>query len=190
MGGFQTGPALFLCNEALHDAAFQEFALRKIACLLLLVVLLSGCSTFINAPVVTVQDLKVVSVDPTGAGMELYLTVNNPNSFDVKLQGYSYDLKVMTLLLAKGGAREEVKFAAMAESDLRIPIRISFGDLVEIFKRKPDPEKIPYQLVAGLDLETPFGQMTVPVNRTGTCAIPKKFRPSALFGKLADVFRF
>ena len=164
--------------------------MKKLACLLLLFVLLTGCTTFVKAPEVTVQDLNVVSLDAGGAGMELYLKVNNTNTFDLSLQGYSYDLKIMALPLAKGGAREEVKFLASAETDLRIPIRISYGELLEILKRKPDPDEIPYQLAAGLDLDTPMGQMTVPVSRTGTYAIPKQYRPSALFGRISELLRF
>ncbi|QXE89090.1 LEA type 2 family protein [Geomonas subterranea] len=164
--------------------------MRKIVCLLSLIVLLSGCGKLVSAPVVTVQDLNVVSVDPAGAGMELYLKVRNTNSFDVQLQGYSYDIKIMALPLAKGGAREEVNFPANEETDVRIPIRITYSDLLEILKRKPDPDKIPYQVAAGLDLETPMGQMTVPVKKSGTYAIPKKYRPAAIFGKLADFLKF
>lgn len=163
--------------------------MKKNVYLLLLFVLLAGCTT-VQDPVVTVKDLNVVSLGPAGAGMELFLRIRNPNSFDVRLQGYSYDLKVMALPLASGGAREEVKFAGKAETDLRIPIRISYGDLLEILKRKPDPDNVPYQLAAGLDIETPVGQMTVPVNRTGTYAIPKQYRPSALFGVLGNLLKF
>lgn len=157
--------------------------------LLLTVVALSGCTRFVTQPMVTVEDLSVVSLDPTGAGMELYLKVKNPNSFDLKLQGFSYDLRVMALPLAKGGARDEVKFPAQGEADFRIPIRISYQDLIEILKRRPDPDRVPYQLAAGLELETPVGEMTVPVNRTGTYAIPKQYRPSALFGRISDFFK-
>lgn len=163
--------------------------MKKIAYLLLLLTMLAGCTT-VHQPVVTVKDLNVVSLDPAGAGLELFLRIKNPNSFDVTLQGYSYDLKVMAFPLAKGGAREEVKFAREAESDLRIPIRITYGDLLEILKRKPDPDHVPYQLAAGLDIETPMGQMTVPINRTGTYAIPKQYRPSAIFGVLGNLLKF
>ena len=163
--------------------------MKKTLSLLLVLVALSGCTSFVAHPVVTVEDLNVVSLDPTGAGMELYLKVKNPNSFDVMLEGYSYDLKVMALPLAKGGAREELKFPAKGEADVRIPIRISYQDLIEILKRKPDPDRIPYQVAAGLELETPMGEMTVPVQRTGTYAIPKQYRPSALFGRISDFFK-
>lgn len=163
--------------------------MRKIALLLLLLVVLTGCTKFVTEPVVTVRDLSVVSLDGGGAGMELLLTVKNANSYDVTLLGYSYDLKVMSLPLAKGGAREEIKFAADSETDLRIPIKVSYGDLLEMFKRRPDPDRIPYQLMAGLDLETPLGQLTVPVKRTGTYAVPKQYRPTAILDKLSDFFK-
>jgi LEA14-like dessication related protein len=163
--------------------------LRKGAYLLLLFILLAGCTMFVKDPVVTVKDLNVVSLDGGGAGMELYLNVKNTNSFDVSLLGYSYDLKVMAFPLAKGGGREEIKFPSGTATDLRIPIRVSYGDLLEILKRKPNPDSIPYQLSAGLDLETPLGHLTVPVNRNGTYAVPKQYRPSSLLNQLTDFFR-
>jgi LEA14-like dessication related protein len=156
--------------------------------LLLLLVSLTACTALVKEPVVSVKDLNVVSLDSAGAGMELYLGVTNPNSYEITLKGYSYDLKVMALPLAKGGAREEIRFPANAETDVRIPIRLSYADLLEILKRKPNPDAVPYQLAAGLDVETPVGHLTVPVNRTGTYAIPKQYRPSGILNKLSDIF--
>lgn len=191
MGGFRFGTRPFSSPDA--PSPFlkieQEFGLKKILILLLLLVTVSGCGGVLN-PQITMQDLNVVSLDTSGAGMELFLRVKNPNKFDILLKGYSYDLKVMALPLAKGGAREEVRIPGRAETDLRIPIRVGFSDLLEILKRKPDPDRIPYQLAAGLDLDTPVGQVTVPFSRTGTYAIPQKYRPATLFGKVTDLFRF
>jgi LEA14-like dessication related protein len=167
----------------------MENVLRKGAYLLFLFVVLSGCTMFVKDPVVTVKDLNVVSLDGGGAGMELNLNVKNPNRFDITLLGYSYDLKVMALPLAKGEAREGIKFPARSETDLRIPIRISYGDLLEIFKRKPNLDSIPYQFTAGLDLDSPLGQLAVPVHRNGTYAIPKQFRPSFIIDKFTDFLR-
>lgn len=150
--------------------------MKRFIYLLFMVVLLAGCSTVVQKPVVTVKDLNVVSLDTSGAGMELYLNVENTNPFDITLQGYSYNLNIMALPLAKGGAREQIRFRANDATDLRIPIRISYSDLIEILKRKPDPDKIPYHVTAGLDIETPVGQMTVPIDRKGTYALPEEYR--------------
>jgi LEA14-like dessication related protein len=168
----------------------RSLLLRKIALpFLLMLMLLSGCTRFVNKPVVKVKDLTVVSLDGGGAVMELYLNVKNTNPYDIRLQGYSYDLKVMALPLAKGGARDEIKFPSEGETDVRIPIRISYRDLYEILKRRVDPDNIPYQLSAGLDLDTPMGQMTVPVNSSGTYAIPNEYRPATILNKMTDFFK-
>jgi LEA14-like dessication related protein len=162
---------------------------RKGISLLLFVLLCTGCTMFVKAPEVTVRDFRVVSLDGAGAGMELYLTVQNKNSYGIKLLGYNYDLQVMALPLARGAVREEVNFPSDTATDLRIPVKVSYGDLIEIFKRRPDPEHIPYALTAGLDLDTPLGQMNVPVNRTGTYALPKQYRPGAILNRLGDFFK-
>ena len=176
-------------NADPHKASFKERRLRKSLYLLLLFTLLTGCTTLVQKPVVTVKDLNVVSLDAGGAGMELYLNVENPNPFEVSLLGYSYDLKVMALPLARGDAREAIRFPSGTATDLRIPIRISYADLLEIFKRKPDPDNIPYQIAAGLDLETPLGQLTVPVHKNGTYAIPKQYRPESILNNLSNFFK-
>jgi len=162
---------------------------KKAVWLVALVLMLTGCTLFVKEPQVAVRDLNVVSLEPTGLGMELYLTVNNPNSFDVRLLGYSYDLKVMALPLAKGGARDEVRFAGKSETGLRIPVKIGYNELIEILKRMPDPDHIPYTLSAGLDLETPVGQRSIPVNRTGTYAVPPQYRPGNLLKGLGNLFK-
>jgi len=163
--------------------------LRKSAFLILLFILCTGCKLFIKEPVVTVKDLSIVSLNGGGAGMELRLKVKNPNSFDVRLLSYNYDLKVMELSLAEGAVRDGIEFPAGGEAELLIPIHISYGDLLEIFKRKPNLDSIPYRLSAGLDLKTPLGEMTVPVSRNGTYAIPKQYRPAAALNRLTDFLR-
>ena len=168
----------------------MELALKKIAFLLPLFALLCACNTMIGAPKVSVAGLNVVSLDTAGAGMELKLQVQNPNPFELRLQGYRYDLEVVSFPLVRGEAREEVTFPAGGETEVRIPIRITFRDLVRIVKSKPDLNRIPYRLNAGLDVATPIGAMTVPVDRTGTYALPEKYRPATLFGKLTDFIKF
>ena len=111
------------------------------------------------------------------------------NPFDITLQGYSYNLNIMALPLAKGGAREQIRFRANDATDIRIPIRISYSDVIEILKRKPDPDKIPYHVTAGLDIETPVGQMTVPIDRKGTYAIPEEYRLLNLLNTLTNFIR-
>ena len=167
--------------------------MKKLLCLFSLLMVLTclcaGCGLYVKQPAVTVHSLDVVSLNAAGLGMELYLTVHNPNSYDIKLMGYDYDVKVMALPLAKGSAHDQIVFPAGADTDLRIPVTVSYGDLLEIFKRGPDPDRIPYTLKAQLDLDTPLRRVTVPVTKSGTYAVPRQYRPGAFLNRLGDFLR-
>ena len=68
-------------------------------------------------------------------------------------------------------------------------MRLKFGDLLEIAKRQPDPDRIPYQIDARLHLGTPLGEMVLPVTKNAVLAIPLKFRPAMFINNLQDALR-
>lgn len=136
-----------------------------------------GCGLLLNPPDVQVKDVSVVAFDSKAVEVELFLTVNNPNPFSLRLLGYSYDLKVMALPLATGGARETVEFKAGTTTDVRLPVRVAFRNVYELLKRGPDPEKLPYTLNAGLEVDSPLGIHVFPVEKNGIMKIPEKYRP-------------
>lgn len=163
--------------------------MQKTALALLVLMLFTGCKFLVKEPVVTVQELSVQSVDGGGAGMQLRLKVKNTNAFDLRLLGYRYRLQVLELPLAQGEARVEATFPAGGEGEFSIPVRVSYRDLLEIFKRKTDPEQVPFQLIAGLDLDTPLGKMSLPVQKSGSYAIPKQFRPGPMLDRVLDFLK-
>jgi LEA14-like dessication related protein len=161
--------------------------MKKLSMLLLLLLLLVGCSSMVADPDVKVSRVNVVGFDSSGLDLEFYLNVDNPNSFGVKLEGYSYDVQVMTLPVARGGARERVLFKPASTTDMRLPVRVQYRDMLEVLKRRPDPDRVPYRLSAGLDLDTPVGKMTVPIDRTSTFAVPEEYRPSWMMKRISEL---
>ncbi|RNC67764.1 MAG: hypothetical protein ED859_12915 [Desulfuromonadales bacterium] len=137
-----------------------------------------SCSFLVSEPQVKVKDLGLVGVGANGAELEFLLAVTNPNSFPLVLKGYTYDVSVMAMPLTKGGTRERIEFPAGETTDVRLPVRIAFKDLLEIMKREPDLNKIPYRFIGGLEVETPLGTSTVPVSKAGDFAVPERYRPS------------
>jgi LEA14-like dessication related protein len=142
------------------------------------VVVISGCSSFVQKPKVLLKSASFVGLDQGGADIEFSLGITNPNSFDVSLLGYTYDLKVMALPLAAGGLRENYRLKSGQETDVRLPVRVSFADLFEVLKRKPDLERIPYRLNAQLQVDTLMGEIPVPFEIESTFALPEKYRPA------------
>jgi LEA14-like dessication related protein len=157
--------------------------------LILSLILLSGCTAFIIKPEVTVKDIKLVGLDTGGIDLDFYLSVKNTNSFDLKMKSYNYDVKIMALPLAKGASLETHDFYAKSAADLLIPVKISYNDLIEILKRRPNPDAIPYQLHADLTADTTLEEMIIPVNKSGTVYIPKEYRPSSMLKKIDDFLK-
>lgn len=154
--------------------------MKKLLMLFVGMVFCAGCSLFAGKPEVAVKDLNVVGVGVGGVELEFLLTVTNPNSFPLVLQGYTYDVNVMALPLTKGGKRERIEFPADKATDVRLPFKVAYGDLWEILKRQPDPKRIPYRLSAGFEVETPFGTTTVPVSKESFFAVPERYRTSGV----------
>ena len=149
----------------------------------------AGCAMFVAEPTVTVQRTYLINLDSRGVDLEFLLAIQNPNAFGLTLNGYHYDLQVVTLPVARGGARDRVEFKGNGTTDLRLPVRIEFKDLIAIMKRRPDPDKIPYRLQAGLDLETPMGQLLIPIDKADSFAVPDHYRPSFYLTEIPEFVR-
>lgn len=161
----------------------------RLITLCILAFLLTACTVFVKDPQVAIKRTNILALDTAGFDVECYLGVKNPNSFDISLLGYTYDLQVMALPLAAGGLQQTVVFPAGGETDLRLPVRIKYSDLLEILKRRPDPDKIPYRLEARLHLGTPLGEMIIPVVSDSTLSLPEAYRPGTYLDRIRDLLR-
>lgn len=158
--------------------------------LLLIVAMVSfGCSSLVNTPQVEIRRASLVSLDTSGADIELYLSVTNPNMFDLSLLGCTYDLRVMTLPLFSGGLQESTLFRSGSKTDMRLPLRIKFSDMAALLKRRPDPDSIPYELNARFQVRTFAGEMTIPVEKSSTFAIPEEYRPAYYLDRFRDILK-
>jgi LEA14-like dessication related protein len=163
--------------------------MRRFVAILLLFSLISGCSTFIQEPRIAIKATSLVGLDSSGIDVEFYLGITNPNSFDLSLLGYTYDLRVMTLPLSTGGTQETIIFPAGKETDMRLPVHLTFSNLVEIIKRQPNLDKLPYRMNARLHIKGPLGEMVLPVEKNDTLKVPERYRPAAAINLLRDALR-
>ena len=155
--------------------------------ILLCSLLFCGCSFFIKEPQVTVTRANIIGLDTSGADIECALVIFNPNSFDLTLRGYTYDLRIMSLPLSSGGLQEALSIPAGKETDMRLPFRIKYVDLLEIIKRRPDPDRVPYRIQANLQLATPLGSMLIPIDKSDVLKIPENYRPERYLKSLLNL---
>lgn len=161
-------------------------ALRLI-CAVLMTLVFSACSVFMEEPKVILKQTSIVGFDSGGVDVEFYLGVTNPNSFDLSLTGYTYNLRVMTLPLASGGSQNRIVFTGKQETDMLLPIRVRYSDLYAIIKRGPNPDMVPYLLNAQLHMAAPTGSLTIPVTRSGVFSVPDKYRPATYLNYLQEL---
>ncbi len=154
--------------------------------LTILLVLLanSGCASLVTSPHLNVISTNVVSVDTAGFDIELLISVENPNLFDISLLGYTYELQIMAVPFSSGGLQKGVKFPSGQPIDLRLPFRVRHSDLLGLIKRRPDFDRISYSVDARLNLATPFGDISIPLKKSDTVSVPEAYRPGAYFERM------
>lgn len=145
--------------------------------LLLLLLTCAGCAAFVQEPRVSINSANIIGIDTSGLDLEFLMAVDNPNQFDLALQSYTFDLQVMTLPFSSGGSPLKHVFPAGKQSLVRLPMRIPYGNLIEIIKRRPELDKIPYQVDARLNLDTPLGALMLPVKKSDLISVPESYRP-------------
>lgn len=156
---------------------------------LLLPALLCGCAAFVQEPRITLKEASLAGLDSSGIDMEFSLGVTNPNSFDLSLLGYTYDLRVQTLPLSSGGKQETIRFPAGVETGVRLPVRLTYGNLVEIIRHTSGLDRIPCQITASLQLRTPLGEMSLPVTKSTQLTVPEQYRPAAYIHLMRDALQ-
>ncbi len=155
----------------------------------LCIVLLAGCTLFVAKPEIEVKRVTLSGVDRSGIVLNFLLSIANRNSYAIRLNGYRYDLLVTDLPLAKGENRVPVEFKGNSVTDVELPVKIAFHDLLEILKRCPDPANIPYRLKANFDLHTPFWTVDVPLEKNGILNVPQKYRPDRFMKQFQEFFK-
>ena len=162
--------------------------MRHMAAMLALVAI-TGCASLVQRPLLTVQSTNVVSIDTAGFDIELLISVENPNIFDVSLLGYTYDLQVMSVPFSSGGHQKGFLFPAGQQVDVRLPFRVNHSDLLGILKRRPDLDRIPYSVDARLDVATPLGELLIPLKKSDTVSVPAAYRPGAYLKRILQPFK-
>lgn len=80
-------------------------------------------------PDITVDSIKVDSLSFTGASLKLILSMQNPNAFDIKMDGLEYAARVGSVELANGVARNVTPVAGHGRSTMDVDVNLNFLQL-------------------------------------------------------------
>jgi len=122
---------------------------------------LSGCATIdldYEEPSVELISFKALPVNGFEQSFEVGLKLTNPNSFELPLNGISYQLSVAGETLAHGVASNIPTVSAYGESRFVVPVSTSLIGGFKVIRALMNSKgkDISYELKAKLDIDIPF----------------------------------
>ncbi|MEJ2622813.1 MAG: LEA type 2 family protein [Candidatus Thiodiazotropha sp.] len=155
---------------------------RQTITLLLLVLLFQGCSNLEQAeqlmtgikPTGEVKGVKLSGLDLKGIDLLFDVEVDNPNPVAISLDGLDYNLKLLDRSFLKGRQAMGMSLAADGKSQVKLPVRMEFEQLLKQYTDLSKRHDVPYQLDLGMGVDVPLlGRLRLPVSYTGRLPVPK-----------------
>ena len=155
---------------------------RQTIILLFLIMLFQGCSSLQQAeqlmsgiqPTGEVKGVKLSGLDLRGIDLLFDVEVDNPNPVVISLDGLDYDLKLLDRSFLKGQQSMGMSLAADGKSQVKLPVRMEFEQLLKHYSDLSKRDEVPYQLDLGLGVDVPLlGRVRLPVSYQGRLPVPK-----------------
>lgn len=148
----------------------------------LLTGLFQGCSSVEQVgqvmqgkqPTARVNGVRLTGLDPQGAALLFDVIVHNPNDFPIDLTGFDYDLQLFGESFLKGRQTQGVSLAAERGSQVALPLRLGFRQLLNSYEQLKQAGRVGYRLDLGLGFKMPvIGSMRLPVSYEGELPLPR-----------------
>ncbi|MBI2603320.1 MAG: LEA type 2 family protein [Deltaproteobacteria bacterium] len=113
-------------------------------------------------PKVVIESIRIAKVDLKELKLEVHLSVENPNAFDLVLSDLHYSVNIHDSDVASGIHKDELKVAAYEKKTIEIPLSIQTQNTLQVlgrilFERKP----IPLHWQGQANFHSPIGPMIV-----------------------------
>jgi len=160
MSGTRIGKTVLACAAALHAAAFA-----------------AGCAALFKevfkAPKVRVVDVALAGnpFDNPEKPFDLLLTlaVDNPNSFDLRVEDIAYSAVLAAETIASGERRDPMRIAASTVTEVKVPLRVHPDALKRALRQVAAQRAAPYEFNGSIGLQAPVaGVLRVPFSKTGS----------------------
>lgn len=146
------------------------------------VVILAGCATLesglqlaVKKPTVEVSQVRITNFGLQQVSLQFELDISNPNGFDIKSQGFDYQMGVeQRLILTVSKTAQPIDLPANGTGRVSLPVTLRFIDLYQAVAGLRDKNEFQYQLDAGFYFDLPIlGDVRVPVGWQDTVPIPR-----------------
>lgn len=141
---------------------------------------LAGCASAARAvftqPDVGFRGVGVRNVGIDGAELEVFLSIQNPNSYSLGASQLRYRLLVDSVEIGAGALDSGFSVAKRDSMIVRLPVRIGFRALQSIGPRLLRGGEIPYRLIGDVTLKSFVGTFAREFNEVGRFDAARTFR--------------
>jgi len=137
-----------------------------------LVVTATGCASVgrhvFTPPVVTFRGAAVRGIGFTGSALDIYLGVQNPNSYGLKAVGAEYHVFVRdSVEVGSGAMQDTVSVGGHDSTIVKLPLDVRWAGLSSAGLQALMSGLVDYRITGNVIAATPFGKHTVPLNVRG-----------------------
>lgn len=162
--------------------------MRRLAPLLALLVLTTGCSTLqqvLQPPTVRFDRAAFRAASFDALNVDLVFNVTNPNLLGAQLDGYAIDFRVDGLTLLDGRVDQRVDLGGGATTQLVLPVSVRWEEIagkVADWSSSQVPDTVPWSARGSVAAVTPIGTFDLPFDVGGELPVivPPAVAPIAL----------
>ena len=137
----------------------------------------SGFLPILKRPRISISKLKLDNLSFTGAEFALEVEVDNPNAFDMALEGMDYGFAVNGISWISGSLQNAVSVSEKSKGMVRIPIKLNFLEVGRgVYQLITGGGDVAYSFIGDADLSSSLallGDLNLPINKTGNINITR-----------------
>jgi len=158
--------------------------------------LLAGCAAMgelaksaFQKPTVDFKSAKVESVDFDGATVAVELVLHNPNGFGLRLARVQTWLQLDGKVVTRGEVAGGLTIPAAGQVPVHFKARLPFAEVPRLLELVAQGGQVAYTVGGLVAVETPIGQLDLPVEHAGHVDLPRlpAFRLASAKVRLASL---
>jgi LEA14-like dessication related protein len=123
----------------------------------------SGLKSLVEAPKVDLSQVRISNLSGSYADLEIMLEVFNPNKIDFDVKNLNYALDINSKTFTSGTMKEKVLVKGLEKTQVRLPIRVAYKDIVSSMLMLLKKDGLPYKVKGSAEI----GPFMVPFDDVG-----------------------
>lgn len=128
-----------------------------------------GCA--IKQPTARIDDVEVRDVTTKKIKLDFIVGLKNPNPVGLTVNKLAYTLTVFDKPVVRDTTEKKIKIPSKANVNFKLPVSLTYADLIQAGITAVSKGKLKYTLALKITLDTPVGDLTLPVTKSGTIKI-------------------